>query len=473
MAGRKVLSLSALTALTLVGGAPAHSAPAKPAATAKPKAAAPTGASVDAVLAHLKKDEAAVKSGRISLLVTQRQGEIPEGATAAAAADALRKAPLGGQRREYVVFSGDDWKRDVTMMDAQGNVGSHVLVGVKKKVGRAFQEQGHGDTATKSGGIGIEPTREPADHLLFHRGHALLGGVQWTKSSAAGGKVTLNGKTGDGGSATAVLRTAPQYAVEKFSIVETLTTPVGETKRTQQVSADYGIEGGALTLKSIEVADFAGKPIHKGMHVNYKVEGAQLNAAVGDADLAVAIPEGTRVTDARLGDPLRYTQGAQDLSLAELQAMQEKRVANGAKVGRAAPAWNLKALDGKTYKPEEYKGKVVLLTWFASWCGPCHAEAPIMEKEIWQKFREKGLNVFGVNAGEEEEPAKKAQGFVTQHDLTYPVLLDSEDELSQTYRIQAFPTIVLIDRKGVIRYMQSGFDHETVVGTLEKLLAEK
>ncbi len=96
-----------------------------------------------------------------------------------------------------------------------------------------------------------------------------------------------------------------------------------------------------------------------------------------------------------------------------------------------------------------------------------------MEKEIWQKYREKGLSVFGVNAGEEDEPAKKAQGFVTQHDLTYPVLLDAEDELSQTYSIQAFPTIVLIDRKGVVRYMQSGFDHETVEKTLEKLLAEK
>jgi peroxiredoxin len=473
MAGRNVLSASALAALTVVGVGQALSAPAKPATPPKPKAVAPAAAGVDAVLARLKKDEATVKSGRISLLVLRREGEIPEDATGAAAAEALRKAPLLSQRREYLIFSGDDWKRDVTMMDPQGNIGGHVLVGMKKKVGRAFQEQGHGDEAGTAAGIGVEPKQEPADHLLFQRGHALLSKIRWTGKTETAGKITLTGNVEDG-KATAVLRTAPRYALERFSVVESLLTPVGETTRTQQVSANYAVEGGALTLKSIDVADFAGKPFHKGMHVNYKVEGAQINPAVVEAELAVAIPEGTLVSDSRLGDPLRYKQGAQDLSLAELQALQEKRATTGAKVGRAAPAWGgLKALDGKSYKPEDYKGRVVLLTWFASWCGPCHAEAPIMEKEIWQKYRDRGLSVFGVNAGEDEEPAKKAQGFASQHELTYPVLLDSEDELSQTFNVQAFPTIVLIDRKGIVRYMQSGFDHEAVAGTLEKLLAEK
>lgn len=473
MAVRKVLSASALAALTVVSIGQAWSAPAKkPAPPPKAKAAVPAASAIDAVLARLKKDEATVKSGRISLLILRREGEIPEDATGAAAAEALRRAPLGAQRREYLIFSGDDWKRDVTMMDPQGNVGSHTLIGVKKKVGRAFQEQGHGDTATKAGGIGIEPKRDPADHLLFHRGHELLSSIQWSGKTEAAGKITLNGRV-DGGKATAVLRTTPRYAVEKFSVVESLQTPVGDTTRIQQITADYVVESGVLTLKSIELADFAGKPVHKGMHVTYKVEGAQLNPAVAEAELAVAIPEGTRITDARLGDPLRYIQGAQDLSLAELQALQEKRVANGAKVGRAAPAWGLKGLDGKAYKPEDYKGKVVLLTWFASWCGPCHAEAPIMEKEIWQKYRDKGLSVFGVNAGEEEEPEKQARGFVAQHDLTYPVLMDIEDELSQSYNVQAFPTLVVIDRKGIVRYKESGFDQETVVKTVEKLLEEK
>src|SRR5690349_3764843 len=113
MPGRKVLSASALAALTVVGIGQAWSAPKKPATPppAKAKTAAPAASATDAVLARLKKDEAAIKSGRISILVTRREGEIPERATGAAAAEALRKAPLGSQRREYLIFSGDDWKR--------------------------------------------------------------------------------------------------------------------------------------------------------------------------------------------------------------------------------------------------------------------------------------------------------------------------------------------------------------------------
>src|SRR5688572_8952281 len=124
MAGRNTITAGALAALTVVGFGQAWSAPAKPAKTpAKPNAAAAPVAAVDAVLAKLKKDEGSIKSGRISLHITRREGEVPEGATAAAAAEALRKAPLSSQRREYLIFSGEDWKRDVTSMDPQGNVG--------------------------------------------------------------------------------------------------------------------------------------------------------------------------------------------------------------------------------------------------------------------------------------------------------------------------------------------------------------
>ena len=209
---------------------------------------------------------------RTHLAAGARQGEIPVEATGAAAAEALRRAPLQDQRREYLIFSGEDWKRDVTTMDPQGNVGSHILVGMKKKVGRAFQEQGHGDAAATTAGIGVEPATEPADHLLFHRGHTLLSPL----SGAVRPKRPARSPSTARSRAARRLRssrTTPRYAVEKFSVVENLVTPVGDTVRTQDVTAAYAVENGVLTLKSIDVADFAGKPIHRGMNVTYKVEG--------------------------------------------------------------------------------------------------------------------------------------------------------------------------------------------------------
>ena len=335
-----------------------------------------------------------------------------------------------------------------------------------------LEETGHGDAAVRNGAIGVQPRQDTADLFFFQRTWTLLDGIKWTSHTMAGGKVTLKAQD-EAATATAILRTSPRIALEKLSVVASLTTPVGETRRTQQHSATYALEKGALVLKSVETLDYALKPINKGMQTLHKVEGAQQNVPVPDTELAIAMPAGTKISDGRLDRPVRYVQGEQDLTLAELQALVEKKAANGAKVGAAAPSWALKGLDGKAYKPDDYRGKVVLLTWFASWCGPCHAEAPIMEKDIWGKYRAQGLSVFGVNAGEREDPEKGARSFVAQHSLTYPVLMDADDELTTTYKVEAFPTLVLIDRKGVIRYQESGFDQDTVVKTLEKLLAEK
>ena len=96
-----------------------------------------------------------------------------------------------------------------------------------------------------------------------------------------------------------------------------------------------------------------------------------------------------------------------------------------------------------------------------------------MEKALWLKYRDQGLAVFGVNAGERDDPQKMARQFVAQNGVTYPTLMDTEDVASQAYKIEAFPTIAIIDRKGVLRYFQAGFNEEAVVRLVEKLLAEK
>lgn len=93
-----------------------------------------------------------------------------------------------------------------------------------------------------------------------------------------------------------------------------------------------------------------------------------------------------------------------------------------------------------------------------------------MERQIWQKYRDRGLVVLGVNAGERNDPEKNARDFVTKHGVTYGTLMDTQDELSELYRVQVLPTIAIIDREGVLRYLQAGFDLEIVTAEVEKLL---
>ena len=167
---RKVLigGGAAVGAVVLFGGILTQAAP------ARKKAASLGAAEAAAAIAQLKKDEATVKSGRLSLLTTQRVGDVPDGATDAIARAALGKAPLAGQHRESLIFSGPDWRRDVSAMDAQGEVGAHYLFGVRNKVSHIVQETGHAEKATRSAGIGAPVEVQGPDLLLTSHGTDLV-----------------------------------------------------------------------------------------------------------------------------------------------------------------------------------------------------------------------------------------------------------------------------------------------------------
>lgn len=96
-----------------------------------------------------------------------------------------------------------------------------------------------------------------------------------------------------------------------------------------------------------------------------------------------------------------------------------------------------------------------------------------MEKEFWMKYRDRGLAVFGVNVGERQDPERMARTFVERHRLTYPTLMDTQGVTSRPYRVEALPTVAVIDRKGVLRRLESGFDEEGIAAQVERLLAER
>ncbi|MBL8757843.1 MAG: TlpA family protein disulfide reductase [Phycisphaerae bacterium] len=142
------------------------------------------------------------------------------------------------------------------------------------------------------------------------------------------------------------------------------------------------------------------------------------------------------------------------------------------KVGDAAPAFALKDAEGKEHTLAGLKGKIVLLDFWATWCGPCKAAMPAIQK-IHEQFAGKPVAVLGVNTWERKADAGPA--YMAKQKFTYPCLL-AGDELATTYGISGIPTLVLIDGDGKILHIGVGFgpgEEKHLTEIIEGALAKK
>jgi peroxiredoxin/outer membrane lipoprotein-sorting protein len=128
-------------------------------------------------------------------------------------------------------------------------------------------------------------------------------------------------------------------------------------------------------------------------------------------------------------------------------------------VGKPAPPFTLKGVKGSTVSLASYKGKVVLLDFWATWCRPCRIEMPRVEA-LYKEFKAKGLVVFGINAAEDPATVK---GFLAQNPYTMPILLDLKREVSERYQADAIPTLVVIGKDGSISSYFQGVREENVL----------
>lgn len=120
----------------------------------------------------------------------------------------------------------------------------------------------------------------------------------------------------------------------------------------------------------------------------------------------------------------------------------------------AAPSFVLADLNNNKVSLDTYKGKVVMLEFFASWCPPCQMSAPDV-KSIYEKYRGRGLVVLAVSLDGGTEAKAAVSSFVKEFGLTYPALMD-DGKTSKQYGVISIPTSFIIDRKGKIRNKHIG-----------------
>jgi cytochrome c biogenesis protein CcmG/thiol:disulfide interchange protein DsbE len=145
----------------------------------------------------------------------------------------------------------------------------------------------------------------------------------------------------------------------------------------------------------------------------------------------------------------------------------------GTVVGSPMPAFSALTLDGKPVDLASERGNVVLLNLWATWCGPCRFEIPELQK-MNDQHAAQGFKVIGVSL--DDSGADAVRKFVSEHKMTYPILLDPEGKLANIFQTSVIPTTVLIDRNGKILWKQFGpIDSTDAVlkKTLDGALAEK
>jgi peroxiredoxin len=124
-----------------------------------------------------------------------------------------------------------------------------------------------------------------------------------------------------------------------------------------------------------------------------------------------------------------------------------------ADISGPAPDFTLKAMKGGNIKLSELAGNVVLINFWASWCGPCREEMPLLNK-LHNKYEPLGFTVLGVNVEEQSDPAIS---FINETPVDFPIIFDNKNKVSQLYKVVAMPTTVVVDRDGNVRFLHQGF----------------
>ncbi len=136
-----------------------------------------------------------------------------------------------------------------------------------------------------------------------------------------------------------------------------------------------------------------------------------------------------------------------------------------------APDFTLKSREGVNIKLSELRGQVVMVNFWASWCGPCRQEMPLLQ-QLFDRYQSLGFSLLGVNVDEDKKAADK---MLSDLPVSFPILYDDRSQVSKEYQVKAMPSTFMVDRDGRIRYLHKGYKpgyEEEYQQQIRKLLRE-
>jgi len=139
--------------------------------------------------------------------------------------------------------------------------------------------------------------------------------------------------------------------------------------------------------------------------------------------------------------------------------------------GGSAPAFTLAARGGHDVTLAQYHGQVVMINFWASWCGPCRQEMPLLES-IYKKYNKLGFTLLGVNV---EPDSKAADDWLRDTPVSFPILYDKDSKVSKLYDVAGMPSTVIIDRSGKLRKIHRGYkpgDENEYLDSIRALVRE-
>ncbi|TFB23115.1 redoxin domain-containing protein [Filobacillus milosensis] len=138
----------------------------------------------------------------------------------------------------------------------------------------------------------------------------------------------------------------------------------------------------------------------------------------------------------------------------------------GLEIGSEAPDFELETLDGETVKLSDYRGKRVMINFWATWCPPCRAEMPDMQKF----YEEKDVVILAVNLFETESSIQDVHDFKEDFELSFQIPIDKKGDVSTEYQILPIPTSYFVDSNGIIQHKSMGaMNYEMMVKEFEKM----
>ncbi|MFC4389085.1 redoxin domain-containing protein [Gracilibacillus marinus] len=156
----------------------------------------------------------------------------------------------------------------------------------------------------------------------------------------------------------------------------------------------------------------------------------------------------------------------QEINTEIVQEESEEGIATGLEVGDMAPDFQLQTLSGEEARLSDYRGSRVMINFWATWCPPCRAEMPDMEKF----YQDKDVVILAINLVDTENSLQNVKDFSEEYNLTFPILLDTDMEVSTLYAVRPLPTSYMIDSNGRINNIAFGaLNYDLMIQEYERM----